>query len=126
MYTEMIFGARLKKDTPAEVIDVLHYMIGNTTEKPGNFPLPKGRCESLLMRYSESFGVNSPVVRLWQDEVFKEWILSARISLKNYDGEINTFLRWIKPYIKSGSGTRDMYAIVTYEESESPTIYYLN
>lgn len=42
MYTELIFGADLKKDTPKNVIEALKYMIGDTEEKPNDFPLPDG------------------------------------------------------------------------------------
>jgi hypothetical protein len=48
MYTELIFGAELKKDTPNEVIEALKYMLRETETKPTNFPLPDGRCEWLF------------------------------------------------------------------------------
>ena len=48
MYTELIFGAKLKKDTPNEVIEALKYMLGEIKTKPINFPLPDGRCEWLF------------------------------------------------------------------------------
>lgn len=62
---------------------------------------------------------------MWYDENGSQWHISSRTNLKNYEGEIESFLQWIKPYIESGSGAKEMYAIVTYEESEEPTIYYL-
>lgn len=31
MYTELIFGATLKKDTPSQVIEALKYMLGEKT-----------------------------------------------------------------------------------------------
>ena len=48
MYTELIFGAKLTKDTPKNVIEALKYMIGDVEEKPDNYPLPDGRCEWLF------------------------------------------------------------------------------
>ena len=125
MYTELIFGANLKKDTPKKVINALKYMIGETEGKPNDFPLPDGRCEWLFRCASYYFGVSNPVSKMWFDEISKNWILSTRSNIKNYNGEIEAFLKWIKPYICSGSGVRHMYAIVTYEESE-PEIYYLD
>ena len=125
MYTELIFGADLKQHTPEYVIEALKYMIGDTEEKPKDFPLPEGRCEWLFRGSSYYFGVNGPVGKLWYDDIGKNWVLSTRSNIKNYEGEIETFLDWIKPYIDGGSGCRDMYAIVTYEEAESPDIYYL-
>ena len=63
---------------------------------------------------------------MYKDNITDSYVLSTRSSIKNYANEIETFLDWIKPYIESGSGYRDMYAIVTYEEDETPKIYYLN
>lgn len=126
MYTELIFGANLKKDTPTEVIEALKYMIGETKKKPINFPLPDGRCEWLFRGASYYFGVNRPVSKMMYDDIGGNWIVSTRSNIKNYEGEIEAFLEWIKPYIDGGSGARDMYAIVTYEESDEPEIYYLH
>tara|TARA_R110002020_G_scaffold475163_1_gene708927 strand:+ start:26 stop:412 length:387 start_codon:yes stop_codon:yes gene_type:complete len=126
MYTELIFGADLKKDTPKEVIEALKYMMGETEEKPISFPLPDGRCEWLFRGSSYYFGVNKAVSEMYKDNITDSYVLSTRSSIKNYANEIETFLDWIKPYIESGSGYRDMYAIVTYEEDETPKIYYLN
>lgn len=125
MYTELIFGAGLKKDTPEKVIEVLKYMVGDTKEKPKDFPLPEGRCERLFRGSSYYFGVNEPLWKMWKDDIGENWVLSTRSNIKNYGGEIEAFLEWIKPYIDGGSGYRDMYAIVTYEEDEAPKIYYL-
>ena len=125
MYTELIFGADLKQDTPENVIEALKYMIGDTEEKPTNFPLPDGRCEWLFKGASYYFGVNRPVSKMWFDDISKNWALSTRSNITNYEGEIEAFLKWIKPYINSGSGYHNMYAIVIYEEAKTPDIYYL-
>lgn len=125
MYTELILGAELKKDTPEHVIGVLKYILGETEEKPDNFPLSEGRCEWLLRGTSCSFGVSTPVNKLIFDDVIGYWIISSRSNIKNYGGEIEEFLNWLKPYISGGSGARDFYAITIYEEAESPTIHYL-
>jgi len=126
MYTELIFGAELKKDTPKEVIDALEYMIGKTETKPDNFPLPDGRCEYLFTMGSYYFPISSPVSKMWKDSIDGRYHISTRSNIKNYGGEIEEFLEWIKPHINYGSGTRNMYAIVIYEESDEPTIYYLD
>lgn len=126
MYTELIFGAELKIDTPNEVIEALKYMIGETEEKPENFPLPDGRCEWLFQSGSYYFAVNNPVSKMWFDDIGKRWRVSTRSNLKNYEDEIETFLEWIRPYIDGGSGGRNLYAITIYEEQEVPTLYYLH
>ena len=126
MYTELIFGAELKKETPQIVIDTLKYIIGELEDKPDNFPLPEGRCEYVLNGSSYYFGVSESVSKIWFDEISKSWKISSRSSIKNYENEIEVFLEWIKPYIASGSGGKDMYAIKIFEESFEPTIYYLH
>ena len=125
MYTELIFGADLKKETPQSVIDTLSYIIGNTADKPRDFPFPDGRLEWLLRGGSYYFAVNEPVSKMWEDSSGC-WRISTRSNIKNYGSEIEEFLSWIKPYIDGGSGARDMYAIVTYEEFNEPEIYYLH
>lgn len=126
MYTELIFGAELKNDTPKEVIEALKYMLGEIQEKPIKFPLPDGRCEWLFQGCSYCFGVSNPVNKMWQDGIDKCYHISTRSNIKNYGNEIETFLEWIKPFIGSGSGNRDMYAITIYEDYETPIIHYLN
>lgn len=125
MYTEIIFGASLKKDTPNKVINALKYMIGEIKDKPEDFPLPEGRFNWLFQCGSYYFGVNEAVSKIWLDDIDGEWKVSCRSNIKNYEGEIELFLEWIKPYIESGSGEREMYVIVMYEEASEPDIYYL-
>lgn len=125
MYTELIFGASLKRDTPNKVIEALKYILGETEDKPEDFPLPDGRCEWLFRGSSYYFGISAPVNHMWFDDIGKDWRISTRSSIKNYGNEIETFLEWIKPYIENGSGVREMYAIVTHESASEPTIYYL-
>ena len=126
MYTELIFGASFKKDTPDQVIQSIKYMLGERKEKPSDFPLPEGRCEWLFQSGSFYFAVDKPVNEFWYDNIKEAWTLSVRGNIKNYAQEIETFLEWVKPYIKKGAGAKNMYAIVMYEESEEPQIYYLN
>ena len=57
MYTELIFGAELKIDTPELVIDSLKYILGETRERPECFPLPEGNSEGLFRGSSYYFGV---------------------------------------------------------------------
>lgn len=124
MYTELIFGAELKPETPDNVINTLRWLAGDLTEEPAELAINLTR--NPLRGGSYYFGVNSSVTKMWFDSISNAWILSSRANLKNYNSEIETFLEWIKPYVDSGSGARNMFAIVTYEESEEPTIYYLD
>jgi hypothetical protein len=126
MYTELVFGAKLKQETPEQVINALKYMIGDLKDKPKDFPLPDDSFEWIFNISSSYFGVNEPVKKMWFDDILKAWRINTRSNIKNYENEIETFLEWIKPYIERGSGERNMYAIVIYEEASEPTIYYKN
>jgi hypothetical protein len=127
MYTELILGASLKKDTPDSVINTLKYMAGEIDEEPEGFPFKdqSARLAYLLNHGSYYFAVNNSVVKIWQDEIGRNWRISSRSNIKNYDDEIETFLAWLKPYIKAGSGSKDMYAVVIFETQDIPAIYYL-
>jgi hypothetical protein len=127
MYTELIFGASIKKDAPKEVINTLYYLVNFKKlwdDVPIEKSVTKGR-NVLNGGGSYYFGVTDGVAKMWQDDIDKEWKVSARHNIKNYEGEIENFLEWVKPYIESGSGHREMYAIKMYEEMSEPTIYYL-
>ena len=127
MYTELIFGASLKEDTPKKVIGILKYMVGDYTEEPKDYPFPEDSRHSWMLRSgSYYFGVNQGSSSLRYDEIKKSWVLNTRSNIKNYENEIESFLVWIKPWISQGSGCRDMYAIVIYEEQEEPELFYLD
>lgn len=126
MYTELIFGASLKKETPKEVIDILKFMVGELEEKP---QLPShelfhtDRWDMLFTCGSYYFGFSSSNTFMKLDEIAGCYIISTRATLKNYDSEIEKFCDWIKPYINGGSGNNDIYAMSIYEEDEEYKIY---
>ena len=129
MYTELIFGAALKESTPDNVINIIKKMVDrnlNIDVELPNHVFFNTKWGSSIMRMTSYYfpGTHSPT--FWKDDISKLWYLHFRSNIKNYDNEIDKFLDWIKPYIIKGSGRRNFYAIVTYEESEIPTIYYLN
>lgn len=125
MYTELIFGAKLKKNTPKEVIDTIKYIIGDLEKAPENLVFETSSGRNVLRGCSYYFGVHKAVSEFYYDEINKSWTLSSRANIKNYENEIEQFLRWIKPFIEQGSGSRDIYAITIYEEDFVPDIYYL-
>jgi hypothetical protein len=132
MYTECILGCSLKENTPTDIIDALQFMVLPMDECPGrNIPegikLPPGERIDWLFRSGGSFcfGGHSGVIDFTFDKYSKEYRLTARFNIKNYDNEIEHLLEWLHPWIRQGSGIRDFYAAVTYEEADKPTIYYL-
>jgi len=112
MYTELILGCDLKKDTPSEVIDTILLLIGEAVKTK---PLIEFK-RNPLNGSSYYFGVSESLTFFKRDELTKRWILSVRANIKNYDSDIEKFLAWIKPYVYSGSGGLDTYALVMYEE----------
>lgn len=128
-YTELIFGAKLKKDTPDIVIDTLRHMCGQI-DKPVKLPDHKLFAggiywDGLFMCSSYYFGVNESNAAMWKDDIDGCWHISTRANLKNYDDEIELFCDWIKPHIESGSGCGDFYAIECFEQG-LPKIYSLD
>ena len=127
MYTELIFSAELKSDLPEQVVNVIQYMCDGKNQ-PDILPehdFFKTNRWRYLFTMSSCYFVDtiSPVFR--RDKYDDDWRLSTRSNLKNYDGEIEKFLDWIKQYITGGCGFRNYYAIVCYEEQDEPTIYYM-
>lgn len=120
MYKELIFGAKLKKDTPELVISNLKYMLGES-----NPVTDLEFDEGIFAAGSFYFPVSKS-----QNDFFHDgdnWILSHRGNYRNNDnnGFIEKFLEWIKPYIEAGSGNNDIYAITIYEDSSEAIIHCL-
>ncbi len=129
MYTELILGARLKSETPQSVIDTLKYMCDcDNNNPPADYPFhAHSRMSWMLCCGSYYFGVaHGPAPTLTYDDISRQWTIASRSNLKNYESEIETLLNWLRPHIARGSGTRNFYAIVCYEEQAEPTIYYLD
>jgi len=132
MYTECILGCRLKENVPADVLETLNFMFREfKAGEPAQVPWPNSnhptgeRCNWMLHSGGSCyFGAPSGDRTLQPDGLGVR--LSARFNIKNYDNEIESFLEWLRPHIQQGSGTREFFAIVTYEEQAEPTIYYLD
>ncbi len=109
-YTEFKFKAKLKKDTPDEVISVLkkvlidrdlgHDKVMFHTEdvfKP-IVQHPFFKCERWYMLFLSTN---------WDDQMqggkmYEEngcWVLDIHAEFKNYDNEVDLFFDWIKPHI---------------------------
>lgn len=127
MYTELILGARLSKNTPEVCIKALDHVInGKKTESDEvkKF-IDEYSLYCLFFCSSYYFGVCKSNQHFWRDVISGTWHISTRANLKNYDGEIEKFLNYIKHYIESGSGYSEIYAFVIYEEDRMPKIYSL-
>jgi len=91
MYTELIFGAKLKIDTPDDVINTLKHMLGKDDIPIGFNPIIDfGR--NPLIGSSYYFGISTPAYRMIKDDIDNQWEISTRSNIKNYDHEIESFL----------------------------------
>ena len=129
MYTELILGCALSKDLPDVCEQALDKVINNVEPDEEDALLVNDFIQEYSLEYllrggSYYFGVNwgTPMFRL--DPIARDYRLSSRSNIKNYDGEIEKFLKYLKPYVKQGSGyPHDIWAYVQYEESPFPTMY---
>lgn len=140
MYTELILGCSLSKDTPRILIETLDLVI-NANKKP-KYNNPKNYEEKIynehfidqtlsekeieefekkynLCRiiYSGSyyFGYADSKPSFYKDDISKDYKLNFRSNCKN-GGIIENFLKYIKPYIIQGSGPSDVYAYVSMKK----------
>lgn len=128
MYTEINFGAVLRKDVPKEVIETIWALVHDGGYIKANHPFFDTPRYSMVMHGRSHYFLSDngvPPIFVY-NAISERYTLIFRANLKNYDNEIALFLDWIKPYLHSGCGMRDYYAVVCYEEDNEPTIYYLN
>lgn len=117
MYTEIYVNTDLKKETPKEVIDVLSAMCDKNSDakclsdKPsqwaylfnnGSYYLPLTECGKLT-----------------HDDISGQYSLLAKGDIKNYSGEIQEFLDFIKPWCES-----EFVGYYRCEECRDPTLVY--
>lgn len=133
MYTELIVGCSLKRNIPIKIINVLRFLTDDSPYKsseglwiPDDKFFQTDRWSLLLTGCAYEFGGCYDNQTLFKyDDIIDRWFLSVRCAVKNYTGEIEFFLDWLKPFIHRGSGGMNMYAISIYEDEDHPTIYYL-
>lgn len=123
MYTELRFAAKLKEDTPEEVINILRYMVeegeGLTHPIPDH-PLFHTSRWSWMLR-SDSYYFSATTHSSFVQD-YRSWYLTVQCNLKNYDREIEKFVSWIMPYVADPPGTYLGHS--RYEEVDEPTLIY--
>lgn len=131
MYTELIVGAKLKQETPVEVIHILSFMLGENTPCPPLdvsrefdhkfFKTERWRFMLSCSSYYFGFPKSTSVFKL--DEINGSYVISTRSSFKNYDNELELFIDWFRKYVDCGSGQHDIFAMSIYEEEREYTFY---
>lgn len=126
MYTELIFGATLKENTPTYVTQALDSVVNDTVVKlsdEANQFIDEYSLRKLIWCSSYYFGAHTNKPSCVFDKTANRWCISFRANCKNYQGEIEKFIEFITPYVEYGSGTTNIFAIVQYEEDDYPTLY---
>jgi hypothetical protein len=124
MYTELHLSVLLKRDTPHEIIDCIDSMIKGTTSelKLTNEAHKFFNCQR--WRHVLNFGGSAyftMVPYFLFDEVDGYRRLVFTVNIKNYGGEFDLFLEYIKPHIKADN----IIGWKRYEENNNPTVLIL-
>lgn len=126
MYTEFHFNAKLNKDVPQEVINVLRFMLGELETQPElpAHPLFQTERWSFMLKCDSNFFDADTLSTLRFDEFFSgRYYLCIRCNFKNYHDEINKFISWIMPYLDKLPGS--FLGFSRYEETEQPTLIFM-
>ena len=124
MYTELHFNSRLKPDVPTSVLRVLEYMLGENSaigEPIPDHPLFNTSRWAVMLRCDSYYFDADTISTLRYDDI-SQHSLCIRTNFKNYEGEIEKFLDWIRPYLDKDEG--DFLGFYRYEETEEPTLIY--
>jgi hypothetical protein len=118
MYTELYLRCDLKEDTPKEAIDLLRAMVVGDGEPPATTPFGGGRCPWML-RSASNYHFPFAVSSMHRIDVLDRWYLFVRCDLKNYESEIEAFLKWLAPHLNACEG--EYIGHTRYEEDPLPT-----
>lgn len=125
-FTEINVNFDLVKDTPKDVIDIMHYLILSNENETKPSVLPKheffecDRWDSVACCSSYYFDRLSNS-KMEYNEISKTYRVSIRTDLKNYDSEIEKFLDWLLPYINSNG----FIGYKRHEDMDNPTLIYI-
>jgi hypothetical protein len=115
MYTEIYVNVDLKKETPYEVICVLK-AICEKDFKPKHLNDYPDRWGALFCSGSY-YTPNTSCANLTFDNISGQYSLLGKGDIKNYDGEIEAFFTFIKPWCEEG-----FIGYYRYEENREPTL----
>lgn len=128
MYTELVLSFELKEDTPDGIINTLLHMIRGMIFPPGfmddKFLDKTNRLKYMLSSSSYYFAYPESLSKIYSDSITHTHHVSIRCNLKNYENEIELFLKWITPYINNYID--DFLGYSLYEEDRNPILIYLS
>lgn len=122
MYTELVLGIEIEDND--KIIQTLRYMLGETEYQPvDDHELFRTDRWDYMLKCDSYYFDGQTDSKLYMDDLYEDnpkFYLNVRCNLKNYDNEINKFLDWLNPYIK----TFGFLGYLRYEENEDPTLIY--
>lgn len=128
MYTEIYVNFRMIDNVPENVVNLIKVMTGEienneSIEKP-NHPLFKTTRWWFLFNSHSFYHIPYTVVNFKKNDISRNWYLTARSDLKDYDNEVELFFDWIKQYIDSRGDNKTFIGYSRHEESDEPILYY--
>lgn len=124
MYTELVLKCRIIEKAPEEVMHILSYLFNRSGERENLRDLPNHPFFE-LSRWGMLGGCSSYYHHPKALSSFQTGIgnyLFSRSDLKNYEGEIASFLDWLRPYLENETG--ECIGWEWYEEDEKPTLLF--
>lgn len=122
MYTELVLKCQIKEDAPTDVKSVIAHMFcgDDAPEKLPDHPF-FGLTRWNFIGSCSSFYHHPEVVNSCPkfDYTNSQYIFS-RSDIKDYDGEIESFIDWLKPYVDAPEGQCIGWS--WYEEEQQPTL----
>ena len=122
MYTDLVLGMKIEDND--KIIQTLRYMLGETEYQPvDDHELFRTDRWDYMLKCDSYYFDGQTDSKLYMDDLYEDnpkFYLNVRCNLKNYDNEINKFLDWLNPYIK----TFGFLGYLRYEENEDPTLIY--
>jgi hypothetical protein len=128
MYTELVFGARLKESAPLHIIEMLKVIFDinkRLPEKYSDWDDKFPDIGSIPFGGSYYFAVQNSHSRLSFDDISKDWTITIRCNIKNYYDQIQNFIDWISPHIEGSGDNDDFLGYSLYEEDKEPKLIWL-
>lgn len=125
MYTELVLGARLKEDTPQHIIEMLKVIFRHNERLPEKYSDWEDKfpdIRSIPFGSSYYFAVQVAHSRLSYNDISKDWTITVRCNIKNYENEIDNFIEWLMPYMEGSGLDKDFLGYTLYEEGVKPTL----
>lgn len=125
MYTELVFGVRLKTSTPEIILDIIDTLVGDGSDTGEEVSYPDhpffhAAWGAWPLRSGGSYYFNAVPCLHWDREgdCLGYPSLTFITNIKNYGSEWELFLDWIQPY----SDSDEIVGYLRYEEADSPSV----